>query len=133
MKFDNEITINNKKFSKQIFKIKKSKTNNLFSNKKNGFSSSSSGDSSKQVNFKKALKCVYTNATSLNNKGPFFQTLLTIEEPDAVFISETWYKDNSCPSFPGYTLFRKDRVGPRQGGGVCIYIKNIFKSYEIPE
>ena len=70
---------------------------------------------------------------SLNNKSPFLQTLLVIEEPDAVFISETWYKDNSCPSFPGYTLFRKDRVGPRQGGGVCVYIKSIYKSYEIPE
>jgi hypothetical protein len=58
-----------------------------------------------------------------------------MEEPDAVFVSETWFKENSCPSFENYTLQRKDRVCQRNGGGVCIYIKKSlnFYSYEINE
>ena len=44
-----------------------------------------------------------------------------------------WFKENSCPSFGNYTLHR--RVGQRNGGGVCIYIKNSidFYSYSLNE
>jgi hypothetical protein len=83
----------------------------------------------------KVLKCFYTNATSLSNKLPFLETLLAMEEPDAVFISETWFKENTCLSFVNYNLHRKDRVGQRIGGGVCIYIKHSlnFYSYDLNE
>ena len=49
-----------------------------------------------------------------------------MEEYDVVFISETLFKDNSCPSFEEYTLHRRGRSGVRNGGGVCIYIKIIL-------
>ena len=52
-----------------------------------------------------------------------------MEEPDAVFVSETWFKDYSCPSFENYILHRKDRPGVRSGGGVCIYIKKSINYY----
>jgi hypothetical protein len=52
-----------------------------------------------------------------------------MEEPDAVFVSETWFKENSCPSFRNYNLHRRDRVGQRHGGGVCIYIKKSVDYY----
>ena len=32
-----------------------------------------------------------------------------------------------------YNLYRKDRVNFRHGGGVCIYIKNCYKTYEVLE
>jgi hypothetical protein len=77
------------------------------------------------------LKCLYTNATSLNNK---FQEL-TIEiiqnEASIVFISETWWSDTSSTNIVGFNLFRSDRDG--RGGGVCIFIKNNFKSYIIDD
>jgi hypothetical protein len=52
-----------------------------------------------------------------------------MEDPDAVFVSETWYNENSCPGFENYTLHRKDRVGQRMGGGVYIYIKKSIDYY----
>ena len=77
----------------------------------------------------------YTNATSLNNKLSYLETLLAMEQPDAVFVSETWFKENSCPSFSNYTLHRRDRLGLRSGGGVCIYIKKSinYYSYDLNE
>jgi len=62
-------------------------------------------------------------------------------EPDAVFVSETWFKENFCPSFGNYTPYRKGRRALkeahkiRSGGGVCIYMKNSFQydSYSLDE
>ena len=142
LNFDEKITINIEKRNKHLYKIRKSLNlnNNIFKINKGkscSGSSGSSGDSGKGENimFRKKFKCFYTNATSLANKLPFLETLLAMEEPDAVCISETWFKENSCPSFGNYTLHRRDRVGQRNGGGVCIYIKNSidFYSYSLNE
>ena len=71
------------------------------------------------------LKCLYTNATSLNNK--INELILDIIHHDVsvVFISETWWSDTSAV----FNLFRNDRDS--RGGGVCIYIRNSLKSYII--
>ncbi len=47
-----------------------------------------------------------------------------------VLISETWWTDESVTIIPGYNLFRKDREHGK-GGGVCIYIDEKIKAYEI--
>ena len=77
------------------------------------------------------LKCIYTNATSLNNK--FHELTLDIiqNEASVVLISETWWSDTSATLIVGFNLFRRDRDG--RGGGVCIYIKNNLKSYIIDD
>ena len=41
---------------------------------------------------------------------------------------ETWWTDTSIKNILGYDLFYKNRQGSG-GGGVCIYVKNQFKSY----
>ena len=58
-----------------------------------------------------------------------------------MFISETWFKENSCPNLGNYILHRKDRISrkgekeARNGGGVCIYIKKsiVYDSYVLEE
>ena len=121
-----------KETRKKICKIINSlniNNNNFQINKKS--SRTSGGDSGKRVNLynlnniKKKFKCLYTNATSLANKLSYMETLLAMEEPDAVFITETWFKENSCPSFQNYNLYRKDRLGLRSGSGVCMYLKKL--------
>ena len=52
------------------------------------------------------------------------------EEPDAICVTETWFNENSCPSFNKYNLYIKDIVDFKHGGG-CIFIKNCNKTYEV--
>ena len=123
---------NIKKRNKKIFKIRNSlNLNNVnFNNNKKTSGSRASRDLGKGANIiKNRFKCFYTNATSLSNKLASLETLFAMEDPDAVFVSETWYNENSCPGFENYTLHRKDRVGQRMGGGVCIYIKKSIDYY----
>ena len=67
------------------------------------------------------LKCIYTNATFLNNKFHELTIDIIQNEASVVFISETWWSDISATHIVGFNLFRRDRDG--RGGGVCIYIK----------
>jgi hypothetical protein len=130
--FDEKILTNIKKRNKKIFKIRNSlNLNNVnFNNNKKTSGSRASRDLGKGANIiKNRFKCFYTNATSLSNKLASLETLFAMEDPDAVFVSETWYNENSCPGFENYTLHRKDRVGQRMGGGVCIYIKKSIDYY----
>ena len=78
------------------------------------------------------LSCLYTNATSLNNK--YEELIVEIIKSDAqiVFVCETWWTDTSVTNIPGYSLFRKDRNSGR-GGGVCIYTHNDLKSFVVNE
>ena len=39
------------------------------------------------------------------------------EEPDAICVTETWFYENSCPSFNKYNLYIKDIVDFRHGEG----------------
>ena len=76
------------------------------------------------------IKCLYTNATSLNKS--ILNELAIIcqtEKIDIVFISETWFSEISVVSLANYRLYRRDRRGI--GGGVAIYIHNNVVSSEL--
>ena len=107
-------------------KLKKIKNTNKRSNTQNLFPSNSikSTNEDNLNDSSKYLKCMYTNATSLNNKFAEFSTEVETRNPDIIMICETWCTENSIVSLPGYNLFRKDRSN-RVGGGVCIYILKI--------
>ena len=106
----------------------------LNKNKNASRSSSSRGDGCQggKVNMRKYFKCIYTNATSLNNKLSHLRVRVALEDPYVIKISETWFNENSCPNIEGYTIFRGDRVGSR-GGGVCIYVKCVYNPTEVSE
>ena len=46
-----------------------------------------------------------------------------------VGIAETWFSDTSIPTIGGYTLYRRDRDSIH--GGVCIYVRDDVKSFEV--
>ncbi|CAF1126939.1 unnamed protein product [Brachionus calyciflorus] len=74
------------------------------------------------------LTCYYTNATSLSNKINELKVLLTQFSYDLIGI--TWFKSDSLCKINGYNHFSRDRQGA-VGGGVIIYVKDLFKSYEV--
>jgi hypothetical protein len=78
-----------------------------------------------------ALKCMYLNATSLDNKLDEFKAILETNRPDIVAVSETWFKSTSVVNVRGYTIYRKDRMDGRRGGGVCLYISDSICSFQI--
>jgi hypothetical protein len=76
------------------------------------------------------LKCFYTNPTSLNlSKLIELSTIIAIENPNLIFITETWFNSLSVPALKNYNLFRNDREG--HGGGVAIYAHIELKISEI--
>ena len=79
------------------------------------------------------LKCMYLNATSLENKFDEFTAVVDTNRPNLIGVSETWFKNVSVVNMNGYNLYRKDRCDGRRGGGVCIYVDNSINSYEISD
>ena len=61
------------------------------------------------------LKCMYLNATSLDNKLDEFKVVVSTHCPHLVAVSETWFKSYSVFNVPGYNLYRKDRNDGRRG------------------
>ncbi len=82
------------------------------------------------ISSKDRLSCLYTNATSLNNKIDELLIEIIKYKASVIFVSETWWTDESATIITGFNLFRKDRVHSK-GGGVCIYIDETIKSYEL--
>ena len=78
------------------------------------------------------LKCYYTNATSLNNKFDEFIEEIREKQSQVIMVCETWWTDQSVTNIKGFNLFRTDREHSR-GGGVCIYITDLVKSYQVNE
>ena len=53
---------------------------------------------------------------------------VSVSKPDLVCVSESWLHSNIVDSLlfiEGYCLLRDDRIG-RKGGGVCVWVKNLF-------
>ena len=49
--------------------------------------------------------------------------------PQIVFVTETWFCENSVPFFDIHVVYRKDRKS--RGGGVAIYVREDLCSYEM--
>lgn len=74
------------------------------------------------------------NARSLTGRFDQFESWICNVNPDVIAITESWTNDkilDSELSLPGYTMFRKDRPGNREGGGVLLYIRSILKPFEV--
>jgi len=57
--------------------------------------------------------------------------MLNVSKPDILCVTETLFRPSSTNNSihnSGYSLFRKDRLANREGGGVCIFTKNEFIS-----
>ena len=90
----------------------------------------------------KKISCFYINARSLRNKFLELQSYVSLENPDIIFITETWVKfsvqDNkfnqrdslSEYDLQGYILFHYERKGT-EGGGVFVYVNEVLKPNEM--
>ncbi|KAJ7398422.1 mitochondrial fission process protein 1 [Pitangus sulphuratus] len=80
------------------------------------------------------LKCMYTNACSMNSKQEEQEAIVQQENYDVVTNMEMMWDDSHdwSAAMDGYKLFRGDRQG-RRGGGVALYIKECFDSIELKD
>ena len=69
------------------------------------------------------LNCFLFNARSIVNKWHEFELFVFANDPDLIFITESWGKNDIAFNLPGYVTFRKDRDN-RPGGGVLIFIRS---------
>ena len=77
------------------------------------------------------LKIVLINSRSLNNKLKDLDFTLNVCKPGILCVTESWLRPstpNNSIHNSGYSLFRKDRHGNREGGGVCIFTNNYCTS-----
>lgn len=68
----------------------------------------------------------HLNIRSLLNKHDELKEYVLFHSFDLFLVSETWLTNNISDfmiNFPGYTVYRQDRVNGR-GGGVAIYVRN---------
>ncbi|CAM5127487.1 unnamed protein product [Eretmochelys imbricata] len=102
------------------------------SDEKHSHKESDTSEKGRQINSEKFLKCLYTNARSLNNKMGELECPMLKEDIDIIGITETWWsEDNQWDTvIPGYKIYRKDRTG-RAAGGVALYVKENVESNEI--
>jgi len=80
------------------------------------------------------LKCMYVNARSVINKIEELCTEVQVIDPDIIAISESWANDSIGDSelnLVGYTLFRKDRALNIKGGGVLLYVREVYSAREV--
>lgn len=76
-------------------------------------------------NIKTYISIAQFNIQSVNNKKPLLINFLNENDIDICFLNETWLKERSNFSVPGYFITKQD--GPNGHGGVAILIKNTFK------
>lgn len=71
------------------------------------------------------VKLAHINAQSLNNAEHFSEFNYSFVDSgfNIIAVSETWFKNKSSTSIPGYKEFTVNR-GERHGGGVAVYLSN---------
>lgn len=83
-------------------------------------------------NNKNLFKIALLNIRSLLPKFTEFKDLIQKYKYELILVTETWLNNNIIDdviSLEDYKLFRKDRNG--RGGGVAVYIKNIYNCLDI--
>ena len=82
---------------------------------------------------KSHVAIAHLNVRSLICRENFYLVCETVRnyDYDIFTISETWLNPSISDaeiSIPGYILFRQDRGERKPGGGVLVYVKNIYKA-----
>ena len=70
-----------------------------------------------------------TNARSVNNKFDELSLFAKQFNPDFLCVTETWLTDSISDNtlwLSGYNLFRSDRPSGNRGGGLCVWVNNVF-------
>ena len=84
------------------------------------------------------LLCRYTNLRSILNKREEMGILMGCSNLDIVAITESWAHsdvDDVELCFPGFNMFRKDRIrgDKKRGGGILLYIRDTLTAIRLEE
>ena len=84
----------------------------------------------RNTDIKTKLKCLNTNAQSLQYKLDELKAIITDYNVQVATITETWGKEwkEQVLELEGFNRYKKNRVGERQGGGCSIYISKKVNS-----
>ena len=79
-------------------------------------------------------RCVCLNARSIVNTKNELNIMVEDVDSHIIGISESWANTDITDAelgLTGYVMFRRDRTGRRDGGGVILYVKESIQDYEI--
>ena len=80
---------------------------------------------------KKSIKCLNTNAQSLQYKIEELSEKMKTNEVQIASVTESWGQEwkESTLEIKGYNMYKKHREDGRRGGGCVIYVNKELKSY----
>jgi len=78
------------------------------------------------------MKCLHTNACSMENKQEELEATVLLESYELFALTEPWWDESHdwSVAIGGYRLLRRDRQG-KKGGGVALYIKKAIQCEEL--
>ena len=84
-------------------------------------------------NRKHLMSVAHHNVRSVASRENFYllKQTVTSNNFDIFTVSESWLDRTVCDAdilIPGYTTFRQDRGPHKRGGGVLVYVKDIYKA-----
>ena len=79
------------------------------------------------------MSVAHLNVRSVASRENFYllKQTVTTNSFDIFTVSESWLDRTVCDAdilIPGYTTFRQDRGPHKRGGGVHVYVKDIYKA-----
>ena len=78
-------------------------------------------------------RCVCLNARSIVNKKNELNIMVEDIDPHIIGITKSWANTDITDAelgLTGYVMFRRDRIGRREGG-IISYVKESIQAYEI--
>ena len=84
---------------------------------------------------KRKLRCINTNAQSLQYKIDELKQVIKDRDIKVVAVTESWGQEWKEATFEieGFTMYKKHRTDGRRGGGCVLYVSQELKSYSCKE
>ena len=90
---------------------------------------------SQPTDIKKKLKCINTNAQSLQYKMDELKQVIKENDVKIVAVTESWGQEwkEVALEMDGFNMYKKHRTDGRRGGGCVLYVSQELKSYACKE
>ena len=90
---------------------------------------------SQNTDIKRKLKCINTNAQSLQYKMDELKQVIKENDIKVVAITESWGQEwkEATLEIDGFNMYKKHRTDGRRGGGCVLYVSQDLKSYACKE
>ena len=87
------------------------------------------------TDIKRKIKCINTNAQSLQYKMDELKQVIKDNDVKIVSVTESWGQEwkEATLEIDGFVMYKKHRTDGRRGGGCVLYISQELKSYACRE